>query len=105
MTVVASYDGRRCHLSVEGELTIYHAAQIKPLLIDPLAEAEAVEVDLSGVTEMDSAGMQLLLLLKREAAAAGKSLALAACSAAALRVIDVYNLKSQFGDPPLMAGA
>ncbi len=53
-------------LHLDGELTIYRAAELKPLL---LGDASALALDLSAVHEIDSAGLQLLLLARRERAA------------------------------------
>ncbi|MGB0126061.1 MAG: STAS domain-containing protein [Rhodocyclaceae bacterium] len=86
-------------LEVEEELTIYHAAQLKEALLAGLSQGEALEVDLSQVAEIDSAGVQLLVLLKREAAAAGKRLSLVGHSPAVLSVLDLYNMSGYFGDP------
>lgn len=51
-------------VSVSGDMTVYCAADLKPAL---LAEAATLrELDLSQVQELDTAGLQLLLLLNRE---------------------------------------
>ena len=80
-------------------MTIYKALSLKQPLLDPLAKATELEVDLSGVGEMDSAGFQLLVLLKREAATAGKQVSFSGHSPAVMRVLDLYNMASYFGDP------
>jgi anti-sigma B factor antagonist len=92
-----------CRVEVTKDLTIYHAAQLKEALLAPLARAEGIELDLSRVEEIDSAGMQLLVLLKREAADAGKYLRLVGHSPAVLNVFDLYNLAGFFGDPLVIA--
>ena len=62
---------------IDGELTIMVAAEQKANLLARLdAAAEALDLDLAGVTELDTAGVQVLMLLRREADAAGKSLTL-----------------------------
>ncbi|MBV0932968.1 STAS domain-containing protein [Marinobacterium weihaiense] len=52
-------------VDVQDEMTIYTAAlqweQLQPLL----AQVKAVDMNLSAVSEMDSAGIQLLLALKQ----------------------------------------
>ncbi len=50
-------------LRLDGELTIFRAAELKPLL---LQGAGALALDLSQVVEIDTAGLQLLLLAQRE---------------------------------------
>lgn len=84
---------------IEGELTIYDAAANKPALLAALAGNAELEINLSGVTEIDSAGLQLLLLTKREALRSGKDLRLVAHSEATLTVIDLLGLAGYFGDP------
>lgn len=75
---------------IEGELTIYRAAELKPVLLGALANgARQAEFDLSAVEEVDTAGVQLLLLALREAQARGIGLSLGAPSAA---VRDAFGL-------------
>ncbi|RTL32471.1 MAG: anti-sigma factor antagonist, partial [Rhodocyclaceae bacterium] len=81
------------------DFTIYRVAELKPALIELLGEAERIELDLSGVERMDSAGCQLLMLVKREASAACKTLAIVAHSPAVQSLIEFYNLAAWFGDP------
>lgn len=88
-------------LRIEGELTIYRAAELKPALLQPLA-AGSVELDLSAVTEIDSAGVQLLMLAKREASLHDSGFRLANHSAAVLEVFELLDLAGYFGDPIVM---
>jgi anti-anti-sigma factor len=85
-------------VAISGAMTIYGAAQAKDTLLDALDGAADVEVDLSEVVEMDTAGAQLLALLKREAASAGKRMVLSGHSPAVLEVFDCYRLAAFFGD-------
>jgi anti-anti-sigma factor len=91
-----------CRARVSGEMTIYHAMEMKDELLPCLNRCTEVEINLSEVSEMDAAGFQLLLLAKREAVRAGKSLRLVAHSPAALEVLDLLNMASYFGDPVVM---
>jgi len=92
-------------LTIEGEMSIYRAAELKERLIDALGEADAVlEVDLAGVTEIDTAGVQLLMLTKREADASGRRLQLLAHSRAVATAFELLNLAGFFGDPILVEG-
>jgi ABC-type transporter Mla MlaB component len=71
----------------------------KAVLLNALAECRELDLDLSGVGEMDTAGFQLLLLAKREAANAGKTLRIGAHSKAVTELLDLYNMAGYFGDP------
>lgn len=93
-------------LHPEGEMTIYHTADLKPALLDALAQNQEIELDLSSVSELDTSGVQLLMLVKREAAAAGKALKLTGHSPAVLEVFELLGLGGWFGDPQVLpAGA
>jgi anti-sigma B factor antagonist len=87
--------GRRKHapVALAGAMTIYQAVQGKALLLGALDAAPAdLEIDLSGVLEIDSAGLQLLAMVKREAASRGKGVRLVAHSPAVAEVFDCYRL-------------
>jgi anti-sigma B factor antagonist len=90
-------------LFIEGEMNIYRAAELKDTLLGKLRPAGTLEVDLAGVSELDSAGVQVLLLAKRSAQAIGCTLRLVAHSPAVLEVFELLDLSAQFGDPLVMA--
>lgn len=102
MTIHIETHNGVCHVNVTGEMTIYHAAEIKAELLPCLELGTELEIDLSEVSEMDTAGFQLLLLTKRAALAADKPLRLVAHSPATLEVLDMLNMASYFGDPVMM---
>lgn len=105
MTISIETSNGVCRARVSGEMTIYHALEMKGKLLPSLDNGAEVEIDLSEVSEMDTAGFQLLLLIKREAANAGKLLRLVAHSTATLEVLDMLNMASYFGDPVMMPRA
>lgn len=76
-----------------GEMTIYCASALKSALLEALrAHPEvAFEIDLSEVTEFDTAGLQLLLMLNRSCTAASRAFRIAACSAAVRDGIDLCS--------------
>src|SRR4029453_5133447 len=79
-------------IAVAGPMTIYEAAPGKRALLEALGRGVELEIDLSGVTELDTAGIQLLLLVKREASTAHKIVRLTAPRPAALDEIDLCGL-------------
>ena len=89
-------------LTISQELTIYHAMDLKEQFIEALAEADALELDLSQVAEIDTAGLQLLRLAKREAGRQSKQLTIVAHSPAVRQTLDFCNLASFFGDPVII---
>ena len=84
-------------LALEGELTIYRAAELKPVLLQAVQPGATLELDLSEVTELDSAGVQLLLLAERQARAQGGGLRVAAASAPVREVLQLLDLQAHFG--------
>jgi len=86
-------------LRIEGELTIYRAAELKNTLLAAVAEHDTLDIDLSAVTEFDTAGVQLLLVAKRAAAARQHTLRLVGHSAPVIDVFELLDLSSHFGDP------
>ena len=89
-------------LRIEGEFTIFRAAELRPVLLEAPAPTE---IDLSGVTEIDTAGVQLLMLAKKEALAAQRELRLVGHSPAVLEVFELLNVAAYFSDPLVMARA
>jgi anti-sigma B factor antagonist len=89
-------------IRIEGDLNIYRARDLKNELMLALNSCQELEINLEGVSELDSAGVQLLALLKKEALRCGKSVRLTAHSPATLEVIDTLQLALFFGDPPVM---
>jgi anti-sigma B factor antagonist len=94
-----------CYARIEGDMTIYNAAACRQLLQACLDGCREAEFDLSGVAEIDSAGVQLLIAAKREGAARAKPVRLVAHSAAVQEIIDLFHLAGQFGDPMVMPSA
>lgn len=81
------------------DLTIYGALEIKHDLLEQVAQHVHLELDLSGVGEIDTAGIQLLILAKRESVRRGGTLRIVAHSQAVHELIDFYNIAGYFGDP------
>lgn len=101
VTVEREEDGL-CRVAVNGEMTIYAAQELKDELLSPLAQCETVEVNLAGVSEIDSAGLQLLVMAKVEAQTRGKTLSLTGHSPAVLEILNLCDLEGFFGDTVLI---
>lgn len=80
------------------DLTIYHAAAQKEQLLaalQALAPGDCLTLNLSGVAEIDTAGVQLLLMTVRDAARAGRRAKVGAASPAVRDVLQFLNLAAQ----------
>ena len=82
-----------CLAHVDGDMTIYTALDCRVLLLQHLQACTALDIDLSGVTEIDSAGVQLLIQARRHGLALGKPVRLLNASAALRDMFDLYRLK------------
>jgi anti-anti-sigma factor len=87
---------------VHGELTVSTGADVRDDLLSALDTADEVEVDLTRVTEIDSAGIQIMIAAKREASARGKSLRFFGHSAAVVDALDLTDLAGYLGDPVVL---
>ena len=87
-------------LRIVGELTIFRAAELKQAMLE---RPDLQEIDLSGVTDMDSAGLQLLMFAKKMALAQQRDLRLVGHSAAVAEVFELLNVTDYF-DHPLVVG-
>ncbi len=99
MSVHVEQTDHRYTLRIDGEMTIYSAAEHKTRLLEHLGDSDELELDLAGVDEMDSAGLQILLVLKREVERSGRSLRLRNHSRAVYEVLELLNMQAHFGDP------
>ena len=86
------------HITAEGELTIYTAAETSRQFHESLAETVAVTIDLSHVTEIDTAGVQILLLLQRHQAIKGKSFRLVNPGPDVAEVLQLLQLQTLWSD-------
>ena len=63
-------------LSVDGDMTIAHVAELKERLVEAFNDAETVTIDVSGSTALDVAGVQLLCACHSFSNKVGKSMQL-----------------------------
>ncbi len=87
-----------CRLTLSGELTIYTAATLKERLVRELGEPGPMEIDLGKVSELDTAGFQVLYGLRRACARIGKDLKISSPSQTVREVFELYNAARHFGD-------
>lgn len=88
---------RKNQLEIGGELTIYVAAELKEKIAALLNGDDAIEIDLSQIGEIDSAGLQLLLLARRECAQREKPIVFSNPSEAVLDCWRRCNVGDLFG--------
>ncbi|MGZ8158891.1 MAG: STAS domain-containing protein [Methylobacter sp.] len=100
MTAKANKNDGILQLSIKDDMTIYNAGSLKETLLGYCHPGtQELQLDLSAVTEIDSAGLQLLLLLKAEAQKRGFTLRLLRHSEAVIEIFELLKLGMYFGDP------
>ena len=103
MHIEQEKQGDNTVLHIIGDMTIYDAPELKETLLNTLAQANNLEINLADVSDMDTAGFQILVLLKREALEKNKTLRLSAHSPVVIEVIDTYHMAAYFGDPLIVS--
>ncbi len=79
-------------LALEGEMTIRRASELKPMLEPALLHPGGLRLDLTGVSEIDTTGLQLLLATKQALQLDGRPFELSDCSRAVVDVIELLGL-------------
>ena len=92
-----------CRVRISADMTMYTAIEACDLLRETLLLYKEIEIDLAGVTDIDSAGLQLLIQVKRQGAKTGVLVRMACHSPAVQEIVDLYRLTSEFGDPMAMS--
>jgi anti-anti-sigma factor len=103
MAITAKINEGVTHLAIEDEMTIYTALEQKNDLSQYLELDSDLQINLSNVTEIDSAGLQILLFIKQEAARLNFQFSLIQHSQAVVEVFELLNLGSHFGDPIILS--
>jgi len=97
MGISVHEDGGVLKISVIGEMTIYNARELKKGLAEHFFSAKDIEIDLTEVGEIDTAGLQLIALARNESMSSGKRFRIASLSAPAERLVTLYNMKEFLG--------
>jgi anti-sigma B factor antagonist len=84
---------------IQDEMTIYNVLEHKDKLYPYLKNEHGLQVDLSNVSEIDSAGMQLLIFLKYQSDIEKKEITFIEHSESVMEVINIFNFSSFFDVP------
>ncbi len=102
MGITATQQEGIVQLSLGSEMTIYTAAELKGSLYKDWDKAKEIEIDLSHVDELDSAGIQLLLQLKSDSKHGHKPVRFIDHSPVVLEALEMLNLLSRFAEPRVL---
>ncbi|EJN34237.1 anti-anti-sigma regulatory factor (antagonist of anti-sigma factor) [Pseudomonas sp. GM78] len=99
MATISHFERAGKHgLSLVGELNIYSAATLRQELLQALEPHSQLLIDLAGIEDFDTAGVQLLLVLEREAVRQEKVVNFVRHSAVVWEVLELLNLVAELGD-------
>lgn len=93
---------RKCKAHIEGEMTIFTAAELGEKMTAVIGDARVLEINLSHVNEIDSAGVQLLMLAKKEREKQGYKLSLVDHSGVVVDAFELMGLLAYFNDPVVL---
>lgn len=88
--------GTVCVLHVAGEIDMASADEFRDRLLACLERFNSLEVDLGGVTFIDSSGLAALVRLRTESEMVGKPVALVKVSRAMARLLELTGLQGLF---------
>lgn len=99
MTIdVTEIDDITTQVVIHDEMTIYTVLEQKNVLVVQLKAEKVLQLDLSKVSEIDSAGMQLLIFMKQEAIRVNNQFSLVHHSQAVVEVLELLGLTAFFGN-------
>lgn len=84
---------KRLQAAVRSDLNIYSVARLKEKFSAALDQCDRLAIDLSGVKDLDSAGVQLLVALKNEGRRQNKTIEYHSCSPEVLESLQVFQLQ------------
>jgi len=91
-----------CEVTLDGELTIYEAVELKSKFDKYLNKCKAMTVNLVAVSELDTACFQVLLMVERECKKNGIDFIMNSHSPVVYDVLEIFNMESYFSDPVLV---
>src|SRR5215210_7499092 len=105
LTIDVVPDRDHVTLRLTGEIDTYTAQSVRNAALDAMREHDAdIRIDLSGVTFLDSTGLEVLLATRRRAQLEGGQLELLDPTRTVVRVLEVTGVSRLFGLAPSTAG-
>lgn len=89
-------DERACVVHLSGEIDMAVTDELRAAVRDGLDRHDTVELDLAGVTFLDSSGLGSLVLLRNEASDQHKSLSLVNVPPMTHRLLQITGLRNTF---------
>lgn len=94
MKVQRKTTAKQSTLTLSGDITIYQVMEARHLLLDETKGLDRkVLLDLEQIEELDTSGLQLLMMMKRHVELCGGSLEVVKLSESAAQVVDVLRCR------------
>ena len=94
LTVAVSHRGDVCVLTVTGELDAATTAELESAIDSSGANAASVELDMAGVSFIDSSGLRTLVMARQTAEEVDRSFTITGSSKAVDRLLELTGLES-----------
>lgn len=100
LVISTRWEGATAQLELDGELDLYSSPRLTSIVDEVLEATPAgVEIDASGLTFADSAGLRAFLVARKDAEAAGVELRVTKVSEPLDRVLEMTGLREVLGVP------
>jgi anti-anti-sigma factor len=99
MSITVETKGTQQYVTVVGELTVFTVSDLWQALWQVLKGAGEVEIDLGGVSDIDTAGIQLLMVVKMIVEENDQSVRFVNHSKVVVDGFECFDLAGYFGDP------
>ncbi len=96
MGIEINSEAGNCKVRIDGEMTIYTAAEYRQTLLEQCHSREGMELDLGEVNEIDTSGLQLLVALKKHLSDTESGLQLTSSSEVVQKALVLANLVGDF---------
>ena len=94
MNITKTPDGEKLVFALEGRLDTTTAPGLQDLLIPAFGESKAVILDFSEIAYVSSAGLRVLLMAEKEAAAKGAQMTLKGVSEEVMEVFEMTGFSN-----------
>lgn len=96
MSVVKNTQDGVCQMTISGDLKIYDAIKTKEEVLKDFSSFRELKLDVSQIEELDASGLQLLILLRKEAKLQQMRFELVAASTPVMKLLELYRLRDWF---------
>jgi len=92
MGITTKSDKDKFSVCIDGELTIYTVQEYKKSLLEKFSADKALELDLNGVDEIDTSGLQLLAAIAKQLSENGSEMSISSLSDVAREALESSRL-------------